>query len=182
MMVYWLVVFLSVFGMLLGDTIILDTLEEANLYRQDVSFLFVFFFSLLIVYFDLLKIVKHTHCPTILTRQGDRVRSNGKFGGLMNRALPIEKLRGAVFSAPLPSTVQTLAFEIGRCCKMRLKSVFIYVGFFFYYRFAAESEEWNAEDSGCNGGIGRTVSCARYARDEGQTQGTEGGGSSAGRS
>lgn len=81
-----------VFGMLLGDTIILDTLEEANVYRQEI--------------------VKHTHCPTILTREGDRVRSNGKFGGLMNRALPIEKLRGAVFSEPVSDNVTRLASQI----------------------------------------------------------------------
>ena len=24
------------------------------------------------------QLVKHTHCPTILTRTGDRIRSNGK--------------------------------------------------------------------------------------------------------
>ncbi|XP_071144533.1 structural maintenance of chromosomes flexible hinge domain-containing protein 1-like [Mytilus edulis] len=73
-----------VFGMLLGDTLILDNIDSANTYRQEL--------------------VKFCHCPTILTRDGDRVRSNGKFGGLMNKALPIEKLRGAVFGEPLPNT------------------------------------------------------------------------------
>ncbi|XP_055997294.1 structural maintenance of chromosomes flexible hinge domain-containing protein 1-like isoform X2 [Ostrea edulis] len=72
-----------VFGMLLGDTLILDNLDSANAYRQEI--------------------VKFTHCPTILTREGDRIRSNGKFGGLMNKAVPFEKLRGAVFGEPLPS-------------------------------------------------------------------------------
>lgn len=69
------------FGMLLGDTLILDDLDSANAYRQEI--------------------VKFTHCPTILTREGDRIRSNGKFGGLMNKAVPIEKLKGAVFGEPL---------------------------------------------------------------------------------
>ncbi|XP_062594603.1 structural maintenance of chromosomes flexible hinge domain-containing protein 1-like [Saccostrea cucullata] len=71
-----------VFGMLLGDTLILDDLNSANSYRQEI--------------------VKFTHCPTILTREGDRIRSNGKFGGLMNKAVPFEKLKGAVFGEPLP--------------------------------------------------------------------------------
>eukprot|EP00105_Crassostrea_gigas_P014848 XP_011431662.1 PREDICTED: structural maintenance of chromosomes flexible hinge domain-containing protein 1 [Crassostrea gigas] len=71
----------TVFGMLLGDTLILDDLDSANAYRQEI--------------------VKFTHCPTILTREGDRIRSNGKFGGLMNKAVPIEKLKGAVFGEPL---------------------------------------------------------------------------------
>ena len=31
----------SVFGMLLGDTIILDTLDHANSYRQEVSLYFL---------------------------------------------------------------------------------------------------------------------------------------------
>ncbi|KAL5015375.1 hypothetical protein ScPMuIL_009645 [Solemya velum] len=81
-----------VFGMLLGDTLILDTLDHANAYRQEI--------------------VKHTHCPTILTREGDRVRSNGKFGGLMNKALPIEKLRGAVFGEPLPQAYGEISTQI----------------------------------------------------------------------
>ncbi|KAJ8322368.1 hypothetical protein KUTeg_000839 [Tegillarca granosa] len=81
-----------VFGMLLGDTLILDTLEQANNYRQEL--------------------VKFTFCPTILTREGDRIRSNGKFGGLMNKALPIEKLRGAVFGEPMPEKYQDLFVQI----------------------------------------------------------------------
>ncbi|XP_060084908.1 structural maintenance of chromosomes flexible hinge domain-containing protein 1-like [Ylistrum balloti] len=81
-----------VFGMLLGDTLILDNLDHANEYRQEL--------------------VKYTHCPTILTRLGDRIRSNGKFGGLMNKALSIEKLRGAVFSEPLPSSYHDLANQL----------------------------------------------------------------------
>uniref|UniRef100_UPI00157E338E Structural maintenance of chromosomes flexible hinge domain-containing protein 1 n=1 Tax=Mus musculus TaxID=10090 RepID=UPI00157E338E len=72
----------TVFGMLLGDTIILDNLDAANHYRKEV--------------------VKITHCPTLLTRDGDRIRSNGKFGGLQNKAPPMDKLRGMVFGAPVP--------------------------------------------------------------------------------
>uniref|UniRef100_A0A452GY34 SMC hinge domain-containing protein n=1 Tax=Gopherus agassizii TaxID=38772 RepID=A0A452GY34_9SAUR len=71
-----------VFGMLLGDTIIIDNLDAANHYRKEV--------------------VKITHCPTLLTREGDRIRSNGKFGGLQNKAPPMDKLRGMVFGAPMP--------------------------------------------------------------------------------
>ena len=80
--------------MLLGDTIILDNLDSANAYRSEI--------------------VKHNHCPTILTREGDRIRSNGKFGGLMNKALPIERLRGAVFGAPLPRRHTELGDHIGK--------------------------------------------------------------------
>ncbi|XP_056679733.1 structural maintenance of chromosomes flexible hinge domain-containing protein 1 isoform X1 [Monodelphis domestica] len=82
----------TVFGMLLGDTIILDNLDAANHYRKEV--------------------VKITHCPTLLTREGDRIRSNGKFGGLQNKAPPMDKLRGMVFGAPLPRLYQTLAGQI----------------------------------------------------------------------
>ncbi|KAK3088610.1 hypothetical protein FSP39_021256 [Pinctada imbricata] len=81
-----------VFGMLLGDTLILDSLDSANAYRQEL--------------------VKFTHCPTILTREGDRIRSNGKFGGLMNKAVPLEKLRGAVFGEPLPQLYHTIKSQI----------------------------------------------------------------------
>ncbi|XP_046854704.1 structural maintenance of chromosomes flexible hinge domain-containing protein 1-like isoform X2 [Xenia sp. Carnegie-2017] len=81
-----------VFGMLLGDTIILDNLDCANSYRQEV--------------------VKFTHCPTILTRTGDRIRSNGKFGGFQNRAPPMEKLRGAVFAAPYPVEYHTVCGQL----------------------------------------------------------------------
>ncbi|KAM6135520.1 structural maintenance of chromosomes flexible hinge domain-containing protein 1 isoform 2-T2 [Pterocles gutturalis] len=82
----------TVFGMLLGDTIIIDNLDAANHYRKEV--------------------VKITHCPTLLTREGDRIRSNGKFGGLQNKAPPMEKLRGMVFGAPMPKLYSTLAGQI----------------------------------------------------------------------
>uniref|UniRef100_UPI0020228646 structural maintenance of chromosomes flexible hinge domain-containing protein 1 n=1 Tax=Myodes glareolus TaxID=447135 RepID=UPI0020228646 len=82
----------TVFGMLLGDTIILDNLDAANHYRREV--------------------VKITHCPTLLTRDGDRIRSNGKFGGLQNKAPPMDKLRGMVFGAPVPKQCMILGKEI----------------------------------------------------------------------
>ncbi|KFO27101.1 Structural maintenance of chromosomes flexible hinge domain-containing protein 1 [Fukomys damarensis] len=82
----------TVFGMLLGDTIILDNLDAANHYRKEV--------------------VKITHCPTLLTRDGDRIRSNGKFGGLQNKAPPMDKLRGMVFGAPVPKHCLVLGEQI----------------------------------------------------------------------
>ncbi|XP_037838399.2 structural maintenance of chromosomes flexible hinge domain-containing protein 1 isoform X2 [Chlorocebus sabaeus] len=82
----------TVFGMLLGDTIILDNLDAANHYRKEV--------------------VKITHCPTLLTRDGDRIRSNGKFGGLQNKAPPMDKLRGMVFGAPVPKQCLILGEQI----------------------------------------------------------------------
>ena len=59
------------------------------------------------------QIVKFTHCPTILTRAGDRVRSNGKFGGLMNKALPLDKLKGAVFGEPIAHEYHVVVSHIG---------------------------------------------------------------------
>ncbi|KAM6350259.1 structural maintenance of chromosomes flexible hinge domain-containing protein 1 isoform 2-T2 [Podargus strigoides] len=81
-----------VFGMLLGDTIIIDNLNAANHYRKEV--------------------VKITHCPTLLTREGDRIRSNGKFGGLQNKAPPMDKLRGMVFGAPMPKLYSAFSGQI----------------------------------------------------------------------
>lgn len=52
-------------------------------------------------------------CPTLLTRQGERIRSNGKFGGLQNKAPSIEKLRGQVFGAPLPKEYHHICHQIG---------------------------------------------------------------------
>ncbi|XP_012507531.1 PREDICTED: structural maintenance of chromosomes flexible hinge domain-containing protein 1 [Propithecus coquereli] len=82
----------TVFGMLLGDTIILDNLDAANHYRKEV--------------------VKIAHCPTLLTRDGDRIRSNGKFGGLQNKAPPMDKLRGMVFGAPVPKQCLIIGKQI----------------------------------------------------------------------
>ncbi|XP_044280413.1 structural maintenance of chromosomes flexible hinge domain-containing protein 1 isoform X4 [Varanus komodoensis] len=82
----------TVFGLLLGDTIIIDNLDAANHYRKEI--------------------VKITHCPTLLTREGDRIRSNGKFGGLQNKAPPMDKLRGMVFGAPLPQRYYVLSTQL----------------------------------------------------------------------
>ncbi|XP_054840467.1 structural maintenance of chromosomes flexible hinge domain-containing protein 1 isoform X2 [Eublepharis macularius] len=82
----------TVFGMILGDTIIVDSLDAANHYRKEI--------------------VKIAHCPTLLTRGGDRIRSNGKFGGLQNKAPPMDKLRGMVFGAPLPQHYYALSTQI----------------------------------------------------------------------
>ncbi|PIN90281.1 hypothetical protein AB205_0025820 [Aquarana catesbeiana] len=79
--------------MLLGDAILLDNLEAANEYRK--------------------QLVSFSFCPTLLTREGDRIRSNGKFGGLQNKAPSLDKLRGTVFGAPLPKEYDTLSLEIG---------------------------------------------------------------------
>ncbi|ETE65382.1 Structural maintenance of chromosomes flexible hinge domain-containing protein 1, partial [Ophiophagus hannah] len=81
-----------VFGMLLGNTIIFDNLEAAIQYRNEV--------------------VKTTACPTLLTREGDRIRNTGKFGGLSNKAPPIEKLQGVVFGAPLPPDYNVVCQQI----------------------------------------------------------------------
>ncbi|XP_036377090.1 structural maintenance of chromosomes flexible hinge domain-containing protein 1 [Megalops cyprinoides] len=82
-----------VFGNLLGDTILIDDLDSANHYRKGV-------------------VQNKMQCPTLLTRQGERIRSNGKFGGLQNKAPSIEKLRGQVFGAPLPKQYYTLCTQI----------------------------------------------------------------------
>ena len=39
----------------------------------------------------------------------------GKFGGLQNKAPPLERMRGAVFAAPLPLTFHSLTTQIGKC-------------------------------------------------------------------
>uniref|UniRef100_G3NJK2 Structural maintenance of chromosomes flexible hinge domain containing 1 n=1 Tax=Gasterosteus aculeatus aculeatus TaxID=481459 RepID=G3NJK2_GASAC len=71
----------TAFKSILGNTILMDDLNSANHYRKAV--------------------VQHKMpCPTILTRQGDRISGNGKFGGAQNRAPPMHALK--VFGAPLP--------------------------------------------------------------------------------
>uniref|UniRef100_A0A4W4DTS3 SMC hinge domain-containing protein n=1 Tax=Electrophorus electricus TaxID=8005 RepID=A0A4W4DTS3_ELEEL len=82
-----------VFASLLGDTILVDDLDSANHYRKGV-------------------VQSKVQCPTLLTRHGERIRSNGKFGGLQNKAPSIEKLRGQVFGAPLPKEYQTTCKQI----------------------------------------------------------------------
>jgi len=49
----------------------------------------------------------------LLTREGDRIRSNGKFGGLQNKAPPMDKLRGMVFGAPVPKLYSAFTGQIG---------------------------------------------------------------------
>ncbi|ROL42214.1 Structural maintenance of chromosomes flexible hinge domain-containing protein 1 [Anabarilius grahami] len=82
------------FATLLGDTILIDDLDSANDYRRQV-------------------VQNKMQCPTLLTRQGERIRSNGKFGGLQNKAPSIEKLRGQVFGAPLPKEYHHTCHQIG---------------------------------------------------------------------
>ncbi|XP_069587251.1 structural maintenance of chromosomes flexible hinge domain-containing protein 1 [Ranitomeya imitator] len=82
----------TVFAMLLGETIILDNLDAANNYRK--------------------QLVQFSYCPTLLTRDGDRIRSNGKFGGLQNKAPSIDQLKGNVFGAPLPREFESTNAEI----------------------------------------------------------------------
>ncbi|XP_026071477.1 structural maintenance of chromosomes flexible hinge domain-containing protein 1-like isoform X1 [Carassius auratus] len=83
----------KVFASLLGETILIDDLDSANDYRRGV-------------------VQNKMQCPTLLTRQGERIRSNGKFGGLQNKAPPIEKLRGQVFGAPLPKEHNLIRHQI----------------------------------------------------------------------
>ncbi|OXB71453.1 UNVERIFIED_CONTAM: hypothetical protein H355_016473, partial [Colinus virginianus] len=122
----------TVFGMLLGDTIIIDNLDAANHYRKEVVKI-THCPTLLTREGDRIRsngkfgglqnkappmdklrgmVVKITHCPTLLTREGDRIRSNGKFGGLQNKAPPMDKLRGMVFGAPVPKLYSTFTGQI----------------------------------------------------------------------
>ncbi|XP_039983129.1 structural maintenance of chromosomes flexible hinge domain-containing protein 1 isoform X2 [Xiphias gladius] len=80
-----------VFKNILRDTILIDDLDSANNYRRAV-------------------VQRKTHCPTILTREGDRISSMGKFGGAQNKAPPINTLQ--VFGAPPPQHYHTLKEEI----------------------------------------------------------------------
>ncbi|KAI1297262.1 Structural maintenance of chromosomes flexible hinge domain-containing protein 1 [Halotydeus destructor] len=69
-----------VFASLLGDTILMDSLEDALRYRRQIVKL------------------PNMQCPTIVTRDGRRLRNNGKFGGLGNK-MPsdVAALRQGVF-------------------------------------------------------------------------------------
>ncbi|XP_041823548.1 structural maintenance of chromosomes flexible hinge domain-containing protein 1 [Melanotaenia boesemani] len=80
-----------VFKNLLGDTIVMDDLDSATEYRKAV-------------------VGNRMPCPTILTRQGERVSSKGKFGGTQNKAPPITQL--PVFGAPLPQIYYILTEQI----------------------------------------------------------------------
>ncbi|XP_040922027.1 structural maintenance of chromosomes flexible hinge domain-containing protein 1 isoform X2 [Toxotes jaculatrix] len=79
------------FKNILGDAILIDDLDSANHYRRAV-------------------VQNKTHCPTILTRDGDRISAKGKFGGAQNKAPPINALK--VFGAPLPQDYNTLMEQI----------------------------------------------------------------------
>ncbi|XP_068604361.1 structural maintenance of chromosomes flexible hinge domain-containing protein 1 [Brachionichthys hirsutus] len=81
-----------VFRNLLGDVILIDDLDSGNRYRREV-------------------VQNGTRCPTILTRQGDRISANGKFGGRQNKAPPMSRLR-SVFGAPHPERYYTLQEQI----------------------------------------------------------------------
>ncbi|XP_063339511.1 structural maintenance of chromosomes flexible hinge domain-containing protein 1 isoform X2 [Pelmatolapia mariae] len=80
-----------VFKNILGDTILIDDLDSANNYRRAV-------------------VQNRIQCPTILTRQGDRVSSRGKFGGAQNRAPLMTTLH--MFGAPLPQQYHSLKEQI----------------------------------------------------------------------
>uniref|UniRef100_A0A667WXU0 Structural maintenance of chromosomes flexible hinge domain containing 1 n=1 Tax=Myripristis murdjan TaxID=586833 RepID=A0A667WXU0_9TELE len=82
-----------VFRTILGDTILMDNLDSANNYRKAV-------------------VQQNIPCPTILTRQGERISAMGKFGGAQNRAPSIERLQGLVFGAPPPQQYHTLSEQI----------------------------------------------------------------------
>ncbi|KAK0131681.1 Structural maintenance of chromosomes flexible hinge domain-containing protein 1 [Merluccius polli] len=82
-----------VFKNLLGNTILIDDLDAGNAYRKIV-------------------VQSHRPCPTILTRQGDRISAMGKFGGTRNRAPGLGRLQGQVFGAPLPAQYYALMGQI----------------------------------------------------------------------
>ncbi|KAM4719101.1 LOW QUALITY PROTEIN: structural maintenance of chromosomes flexible hinge domain-containing protein 1-like [Anableps anableps] len=82
---------IKVFKNLLGDTILMDDLISATNYRKAL-------------------VEKSIHCPTILTRKGDRVSARGKFGGAQNRVPSTDKLK--VFGAPLPEHYYKLKKQI----------------------------------------------------------------------
>uniref|UniRef100_A0A3P9KIQ5 Structural maintenance of chromosomes flexible hinge domain containing 1 n=1 Tax=Oryzias latipes TaxID=8090 RepID=A0A3P9KIQ5_ORYLA len=79
----------TVFKNLLGETIVMDDLNSATNYRREVG--------------------AGAFCPTILTRDGNRVSAKGKFGGSQNKAPRIEGLQ--VFSAPFPKRYYALKEE-----------------------------------------------------------------------
>ncbi|XP_044195403.1 structural maintenance of chromosomes flexible hinge domain-containing protein 1 isoform X1 [Thunnus albacares] len=87
-----------VFRNILGDTILIDDLDSANNYRRAV-------------------VQNKIRCPTILTRQGERISSMGKFGGAQNKAPPIQALK--VFAAPLPQDYHNLKDQIELLDKYR---------------------------------------------------------------
>ncbi|XP_036934923.1 structural maintenance of chromosomes flexible hinge domain-containing protein 1 isoform X2 [Acanthopagrus latus] len=87
----------TVFKNLLGETILIDDLDSGNSYRKAV-------------------VQNNIPCPTILTRQGDRISSRGKFGGANNKAPPTVRF---MFGAPYPQQYLTLREQIGVLCEYR---------------------------------------------------------------
>lgn len=61
-------------------------------------------------------------CPTILTRNGERVSAIGKFGGAQNKAPPIDTL--TVFGAPLPQHYHSLIAQAGDNSQSHILSLF----------------------------------------------------------
>ncbi|XP_026217688.1 structural maintenance of chromosomes flexible hinge domain-containing protein 1 [Anabas testudineus] len=80
-----------VFKNILGDTILIDNLESGNNYRK-------------------LVVQNKIPCPTILTRQGQRISAKGKFGGAQNKAPPMNTLR--LFGSPPPHRYHALKEQI----------------------------------------------------------------------
>uniref|UniRef100_A0AAV2L7V1 SMC hinge domain-containing protein n=1 Tax=Knipowitschia caucasica TaxID=637954 RepID=A0AAV2L7V1_KNICA len=77
----------TVFRNVLGNVILIDDLDSGSLYRQNA-------------------VKCNVMCPTILTRQGERISGKGKFGGAQNRAPPPHTLD--MFGAPLPDHFHTI--------------------------------------------------------------------------
>uniref|UniRef100_A0A3Q3GMN4 Structural maintenance of chromosomes flexible hinge domain containing 1 n=1 Tax=Labrus bergylta TaxID=56723 RepID=A0A3Q3GMN4_9LABR len=81
----------AVFKNFLANTILIDDLDSGNHYREMV-------------------VQGGSQCPTILTRQGDRISGKGKFGGSQNSA---PSNMPDVFGAPIPQEYFTLKEQIG---------------------------------------------------------------------
>lgn len=93
-------------------------------------------------------------CPTLLTRRGERIRSTGKFGGLQNKAPPIEKLRGNVFGAPMPQEYHNICKQKGNtnCSRVLIFSRWLALAchfvtcpfhFFFFFRCWGFQRIWS---------------------------------------
>ncbi|XP_059182783.1 structural maintenance of chromosomes flexible hinge domain-containing protein 1 isoform X2 [Centropristis striata] len=80
---------IKVFKNLLRETILIDDLESGTKYRAAV-------------------VAMKMPCPTILTRQGERITAQAKFGGSQNKAPPIHTFDGNMFGAPRPQQYYTL--------------------------------------------------------------------------
>ncbi|CAG2233961.1 SMCHD1 [Mytilus edulis] len=81
----------------------LALVADTDIARGDVV-AHVFRYGLCVVTFTTDKVSKVLPLSHHTDKEMVTELSNGKFGGLMNKALPIEKLRGAVFGEPLPNT------------------------------------------------------------------------------